>query len=262
MREHRQHHRRYHQHHYPNCDTVSPERHRNSKILAGFFVILFGVLFLLERQGMQIPEWVISWKTFMIAFGIVQLYKHKFRTFFGWALIAVGGLLLTNEFRPDTVDKEIILPIIVILIGVSMIVRHTNLFGSKKKVSQTTLFDDEREISSEDFIKSSTFFGGVTKNVVSKNFKGAELTTAFGGTEINLTKADIEQPITINATTMFGGVTLIVPSHWQVHSDITTIAGSVEDQRSLPSDVSYDPSKTVTLTGTCLFGGVEIRSYA
>ena len=244
-------------------DKDRATRHRQSKILAGLFIITFGVLFLLERQGMPIADWVVSWKTIVIAAGIVTLFKHKFRHFFGYALIIVGGAFLINDFQPGTVDKNLILPVVVILFGVMMIGKSINVFGSKKKGRRhrTTLFDDDKEISSDDFIQATTFFGGVTKHVVSKDFKGADFTTAFGGTEINLSKADIQQPVTINASTAFGGVTLIVPSNWQVKSEITTVFGAVEDQRALPSDIEHDPEKTVTLTGSCFFGGVEIHSY-
>lgn len=68
------------------------------------------------------------------------------------------------------------------------------------------------EISSDDFIQAST---------------------VFGGTEIDLTKADIQQPVVINTSTTFGGVKIIVPSNWQVNSDVTTIFGAVENQKLL-----------------------------
>lgn len=246
-----------HHHH-----LINPERERNAKILVGIAVITFGVLFLLERRGMPFPEWLISWKTIMITAGLISLYKHKFRLFFSWAVVAVGLAFLINDFYPHTVDGQLILPLLVIAFGVHLVLKHTSLFGKKKDATpETTLFDESRELSSDDYIRSSTIFGGVTKNVVSKTFKGAQLTTVFGGTEINLMKADIEGPITINSRTVFGGMTLIVPSNWQIHSNVTTIAGSVEDQRGYSSDLEFDASKLVTLTGTCLFGGVEIRTY-
>lgn len=241
---------------------ISSERERNSKLLLGIAVITFGILFLLERQGMPFPEWVISWKTIMITGGLISLYKHKFRLFFSWVVVGVGVAFLIEDFYPSALDRQLILPVLVIAFGVHLVLKHTSLLGKKKPGEhETTLFDEARDLSSEDYIRSSTIFGGVTKNVVSKTFKGAQLTTVFGGTEINLMKADIEGPISINTRTVFGGVTLIVPANWQIHSHVTTIAGSVEDQRAFSSDVQFESSKLVSLKGTCLFGGVEIRTY-
>lgn len=243
-------------------DTKSAHRHKNSKILAGALVIVFGTLFLIERQGVAMPDWVISWKTILIAVGIVHLYKHGAKKIWGWIMLGVGVVLIVKDLHPQYVDTGLILPVIIILIGISMITKHTNLFGSKKTGHHSVWFDDEKGISSEDYVQSSTYFGGVHKNIVSKSFKGADFTTAFGGIEINLMKADMQEPAKIKASTYFGGMVLIVPNNWQIQSDITTIAGSVEDQRSLPSDVAFDPNKVLILEGTCLFGGVEIRSYS
>ena len=244
-----------------NSNINRTTRQRNSKILAGLFIITFGVLFLLERQGMPIADWAVSWKTILIAIGVVTLYKHNFRHFAGYVLIGIGTIFLINEAKPETVDTKLILPVIVILFGGTMIAKSIGIFDSKKKRHNMTVFDDNKEISSEDYIQATTFFGGVTKNVVSKDFKGADFTTAFGGTEINLTRADIQQPVTINASTYFGGITQIVPSNWKVNSEITTAFGAVEDKRNISSDIENDPSKTLTLKGSCYFGGVEIHSY-
>lgn len=245
-----------------HSDTITPQKERNSKILMGIAVITFGILFLLERQGMPFPKWLISWKTIVIAAGLISLYKHGLLHFFSWAIIGVGFAFLFHDFYPHSVDRQLILPILVIGFGLHLVLKHSSILGKKKHLNQeTTIFDDSKEMSSEDFIRSSTIFGGVTKNVVTKTFKGAQLNTVFGGTEINLMKADIEGPITINTRTVFGGMTLIVPANWQIHSNVTTIAGSVEDQRGFSSDAEFESSKLVTLTGTCLFGGVEIRTY-
>lgn len=235
-------------------------RERNTKIGFGILVIVYGILILLERQGTQFPEWLISWKTIMISVGVLLLYKYKLKSIYPYVLIGVGSALLINDIRPETVDRNLIFPMLAIFIGVYIVVKHLNIFGDKHQ--STVIFDDERGISSDDYLKSTTLFGGVTKNVVSKNFKGAKFVTVFGGTDINLSKADIEGPIQIKSTTLFGGVTLIVPSNWEVRSQVTAIAGAVEDQRGIPSDFTFDANKILVLTGTCLFGGVEIRSYA
>ena len=237
-------------------------RHNQGKVLGGIFVIFFGVMYLLNRTGVDIPHWILSWKSIVIAVGIVTLYKHNFQHFFGYALILIGGLFMINEFAPGTISKGLFLPLLVIMIGVTMIAKATRFFGLQQKKSiNTVVFDDDVDVSSNDFIESTTFFGGVTKNVVSKNFQGASLTTYFGGTEMNLTQADISQPITINSTSAFGGVTIIVPSNWEVRSEITTVFGGLDDKRPIMSNEAKDPNKTLTLKGSCFFGGVEIQSY-
>jgi predicted membrane protein len=111
-----------------------------------------------------------------------------------------------------------------------------------------------------DFIDITAVFGGVKKNVLSKNFKGGEITSFMGGSEIDLSQADISGRIVVDVTNIFGGTKLIVPSSWDVHNDITAVFGGVDDKRQV-NGVTFDPNKVLILDGTCLFGGIEIRSF-
>jgi predicted membrane protein len=82
----------------------------------------------------------------------------------------------------------------------------------------------------------------------------------MGGSEIDLSQADISGKIVIDVTNIFGGTKLIVPSSWDVQNDITAIFGGVDDKRQI-SGVTLDPNKILVLDGTCMFGGIEIRSF-
>ncbi|MBM3416907.1 MAG: hypothetical protein FJY20_10820 [Bacteroidetes bacterium] len=53
--------------------------------------------------------------------------------------------------------------------------------------------------------------------MLSKDFKGGDIVNIFGGTEFNLSQADIKGRVTLEVTTIFGGTKLIVPSHWEVN---------------------------------------------
>lgn len=233
-----------------------------SKVLAGLFVIFFGSVFLAQQSGINTPHGLLSWKSILIAAGIVTLVRHNFKHFAGYVMIGVGSAFLLDQYFPKLIDTNLIFPIIVILLGVVMIAKATNLFGTKKKRSHNhVMFDEDNEITGDNYIEATAIFGAVKKNITNKNFRGADLTTIFGGTEINLTKADVTEPIAINSRTAFGGVTLIVPSNWQVRSDVTAIFGAVEDQRGIQGDNELDETKVITLEGTCIFGGIEIQSY-
>jgi len=236
-------------------------RQRRAKALTGIIILAFGVLFLLLRLGYQIPFWVFSWKIILIAIGAVLLYKHNFKQFGGYALIIVGSLFLLNDFKPGLIDASLIFPVIIISFGAVMVAKSLNLFKKNSKNHNTTFIDNDVDITSDDYVESTTFFGGTTKNIVSKNFSGGEFVTVFGGTEINLSQSDIQNPTIIDITTVFGGIEMSVPSNWQIKSEITTIFGSIEDKRSILNDTLVDESKTLILKGTCIFGGIEIQSY-
>ncbi len=61
-------------------------------------------------------------------------------------------------------------------------------------------FNDKR-----DFLDAISVFGGVKKNIMTKNFKGGEIINFMGGSENNLTQADFNGTIKIDTTNIFGG---------------------------------------------------------
>ena len=114
--------------------------------------------------------------------------------------------------------------------------------------------------SREDFVDSTSIFGGAKKNIISKTFKGGDLVNIFGGTDLDLTQADFTGSAVIELTTIFGGTKLIVPSNWSIKSEAVIIFGGLEDKRKMPV-VSDNPDKVLILKGTVIFGGIEIKSY-
>ena len=233
--------------------------HFRAKLLTGLFVITFGVLYLLWQMDIEFPRVLISWEIILIMAGFVSLVKHNFKKTFGYVLIVVGGLFMINDFYPYTIQTRFIWPVLIILLGISIFIKAAT--RSKKKNSCATNFNENPIIlESDDYIVSSAVFSGVTRNVVSKNFKGGNVSSVFGGTELNFTNSDIESKAIIDVSCVFGGVTIIVPSNWKVQSEMSTVFGGVDDKRQL-SLLQEDENKLLILRGDCVFGGVEISSY-
>jgi predicted membrane protein len=243
-------------------DADYRKREQQSKILAGVLVIAFGTLFLLDRSGIDIPNWIYSWKMILIAVGVVSLIKHNFQKFWAYVLIGVGAVFLINEFQPNMIDRGLIVPVVVIGVGVTILWKALGFdkHSRKNKDFEAVVFDSSEEASA-DYFETSTVFGGTEKTVISKNFRGAKITSVFGGTELNLTHADLQQPAIIDATTVFGGLTIAVPADWRLQSELTTIFGGVEEKRPMVNASEMDDNKVLILKGNCFFGGVEIHNY-
>lgn len=234
-------------------------RQRNSKLLGGLIVIAAGVLILLRQSGMLIPHWLLSWEMILIAIGVVMLVKHNFKKTGAYILIVIGGLFMLNDFVPDLIEPRFIWPVLIIVLGVSMLLKSGFMTSKKKNITNDTT--DFKDMASEDYVQSASFFSGITKKVVSKNFKGASISSVFGGNEINLSQADFQGEAVMDVTCVFGGVTLIIPSHWKIKSDLTSVFGGIEDQRPSVLNDSISDDKTLILKGACVFGGIEIHSY-
>lgn len=237
---------------------------KRGKIATGIIVIIFGVLYLLKELGLAIPGWVFTPGMFISAIGFIVLIKHKFRTIFPYIIIGVGKLLLLNEIYPESINMKIIWPSLIILGGVLMLVLTTRKrsFGKFRNRHCPDNGMSLDGISQDDFIDSVSIFGGVKKTIVSKQFLGADIVAIFGGSELNLSQADFEGRIVMDVTNIFGGTTLTIPNNWQVKTEVVSIFGGIEDKRPVQPLVNGATEKTVVLRGTCLFGGIEINSFA
>lgn len=241
--------------------------HRRGKAAGGFLVATIGALFLARELGTEIPNWIFTWKSLLIGIGLVGFVKHRF-TRVGWMLpIIIGGVFLLGDLYPGLIIKPLFWPILLIVVGLFIMFKprhkHKNWHKRLERKQYDNMAYDKRSTNSkEDFIDSTSVMGGVKKNILTKNFKGGDITNIFGGTELDLSQADFEGTVTLEITQVFGGTKLIVPSHWQIQSNNTVaIMGSVEDKRPVNSHTGSDASKTLVLNGTTIFGGIEIKSY-
>lgn len=236
-------------------------RHGRGRVMGGLVIIVVGVLWLSKQVGVDFPYWFFSWPMFLIAIGIYLGVRHSFRNP-GWLIPAgIGTLFLSEHIVPDLEIKQFVLPIIIIGVGIFMILRPRG--RNRGEYWKRWEKDDgsTSEYLSEKAFETVTIFGGDKKQIISKDFKGGESVCAFGGVEINLTQADITGTAVIEIVQMFGGTKIIVPPHWKVQSDeLVCIFGSLEDKRQIHSSV-VDPSKILVLKGTCIFGGIDLRSF-
>jgi predicted membrane protein len=130
---------------------------------------------------------------------------------------------------------------------------------SSTNIPPSSGFQNYGPIKGDDFIDAVSIFGGVKKTILSKNFRGGEIVNVFGGAELDFTQADIQGRVVIDITQIFGGTKIIVPSNWQVVSDLAAVFASVDDKRINRGILDND--KVLVLKGVSIFAGVDVRSY-
>ncbi len=248
-------------------EFISWERNKvRGKMAMGALIIFFGLMYFLKELDVNVPRWAYHWSSFMVAIGIIVLIKHKFQNLFGFFLIIAGVMFnLATVFNYD-INLKLMFPLLAIILGVSMVVRpkrkeERDAKKWEKVKSKGGFMGMESEtISPEDFVDGVSIFGSIRKQVSTKNFKGADLLTLFGGTELNLTQASFDSKAVVELTTVFGGAEIIVPADWHIKTEMVSVFGGVEDNRYQGSPLNEN-SKVLILRGTCVFGGVEIKSY-
>ena len=236
---------------------------RSNNILTGVFILIIGIVALMRTTIPDFPDWIFDWHTLLIAIGLFIGIRHNFRGGAWLILLLVGGIFLFRDIFPEFSFNRI-WPVVLIVVGAFIILRprrRWKLDGTKKtEGASDSFFNEDVDYSKEDFVDSTSFFGGSKKIVISKNFKGGDLVNIFGGTELDLSQADFTGTSVIELTTIFGGTKLLVPSNWSVKSEAVTIFGGIDDKRRMQT-VTEATEKTLYIRGTVIFGGIEIKSF-
>jgi predicted membrane protein len=255
---------------------------RRSRRWSGSFILLAGILLLAYKMGAPIPGWLFTWPVLLMAVGLLVAIKSGFHNPGGFIMILIGAVFFADRSIPGIDIHNYILPLILIIIGISFILRphgcgtNRRQFGRWQRgrlgrrgfygpipdggqeniISQNT----SPEGDNAEYISVNAVFGGVKKNIQSKNFKGGDITSFMGGAEINFMQADIQHPIELEVNNVFGGTKLIIPSNWDVRNEISAVFGGVEDKRNFNNSTS-GTDKRILLKGACVFGGVEVTNY-
>lgn len=246
-------------------------RSGHGHIWTGIFILLVGVAALVKASVTDLPNWVFGWQTFLIALGLFVGFKHGFRGSSWFIFIIIGSLFLARDIYPELALRRYMWPIALIVIGGFIIIRprrrhgwQSNLDWQQKKnaglKNEGSILEEKETWSQEDIVDATSIFGSAKKNILSKDFKGGDIVNIFGGTELNLSQADIQGKAVLEITTVFGGTKLIIPANWEVKSDVVTIFGGLEDKREVQNNPP-NSEKVLLLRGTVVFGGIEIKSF-
>jgi predicted membrane protein len=236
-------------------------RPESGRVIAGLVVVTVGAVLLARNLDLGFPEWIFSWPMVLIAFGVFVGAKHSFRNPVWILPVLFGvGFLINNEFHYFGF-AQYFWPILIIALGVVMILKNNRRSHSQFRKNWQDQGLNESS-TGEDILDCVTVFGGVKKHIISKDFRGGEAITFFGGTELNLMQADTTTRVVLDLTQVFGGTKLIIPPHWKVNAeDMVTIFGGLNDKRPMPLQTTTSESKIIVLKGTCIFGGIDIKSY-
>lgn len=237
---------------------------RSNNVLTGAFILIIGIAALLKATLTNVPDWLFSWQILLIAFGMFIGLRHNFRGPSWLILVLIGGIFLLTEIYPEISFRRYLWPIAIIVVGLFIILRPRRGWklnpNKKTEGASDSVFTEDIDYSKEDFIDSTSIFGGSKKIIISKKFRGGDLVNIFGGNELDLSQADFNGVAVIEITTIFGGTKLLVPSNWSVKSEAVTIFGGIEDKRRMQT-ITENPEKTLLLRGTVLFGGIDIKSF-
>ncbi|MCF8358363.1 MAG: cell wall-active antibiotics response protein [Prolixibacteraceae bacterium] len=253
------------------------------RFFIGFILLLIGLVMILYRAGIldwQIYDFLLSWKMLLVAIGAFVFFSGNRGA--GIIVMGIGAFFMIPDIFEDYDQiRRFFWPAIILLVGLTVIFgkrprkiphpphahnRKTGeggaYSGSSGDSGTTGFGSSSTNYVGNDYFDEFVIFGGREINMATKNLLGGRSTSIFGGTEIDLRQCEISpQGCTVEVTALFGANGIKVPNDWTVLNKITTIFGGYSDVRIKDPSYSPNPSKTIVLTGVCIFGGTEVKNF-
>lgn len=156
----------------------------------------------------------------------------------GFVLVVIGVLLLLNNLGVADIGNIIhdYWPLILILWGISILTRRKQTADTETSVSSSS----SQQVSG-DLVHESTVFGDLDIIITSQNFKGGSLSTVFGDSHIDLSKAiiaDGEHHLRIHS--VFGDSIIILPRDAAVSVSATSTLGDLHVLGQKKSGISTE----------------------
>lgn len=232
---------------------------KNNQNTTFFWALIFiagGGLFLMRNFGMldfNIPVKLISWRLIPLIIGINALLRRDY----------IGGLIAITIsvvfYIPDFLTAEErtqyykLWPLLLVGIGLSILAKY--MFPRQFESCST------KHVITEDqsFINQSYIMGGSSSKFITQNFTGGRINCIMGGSEINLTEADLQTNSVLRVFIVMGGMEMRIPKEWNVRLDVIPLMGGVEDKITKFPENVVDKTKVLVISGYIIMGGIEIK---
>ena len=239
----------------------------------GALVMIAGALLLAFNAGllpMMYKSIVFSWPSLLIAGGICCLCCRGKRLA-GLIMLLLGGFFLLPRLE---IDRLYFITqngwAIALILGGILIIGKT-IFGRQRSCSEDfrTEFRKEMEYESRKhqgkykdmpgYVDRTNIFSGGREYCNSKEFKGGEINSIFGGLELDLSDAQLaEGTHTLEINAVFGGCVLYIPLSWNVRIMPTSVFGQFADNRP-KMGFEVDEKRMLIIKSNAVFGGGEIK---
>lgn len=218
-------------------------------MIVGFILLALGILYLLEMllPGFEV-DFQLIWPILLIVIGVYSSIKQRKLDVCSMVLLFLGVWFLSVHlgFLPKNYRK-IFWPLLLIIVGLHLILDHT--FFHKK-------FTKRKEELQEGIKTYYGIFSGVDEKINQDKFLGADLYAVFGGIDLDLRKANIEDGAIINLYSIFGGSTLLLPEGYNFEVSSSSFFGGNENKINNEYEKK---NKTVYINCLSIFGGNELK---
>lgn len=231
---------------------------KNNQNTTFFWALVFiagGGIFLMRNFGMldfNIPVKLISWRLIPLIIGINALLRKDYINGIIAITIAVAFYIPDFLTAAERTQYYKLWPLLLVGVGLTILAKY--MFPQQ--------FDNfKTQLATEDlnYVNESNIMAGSSSKFVTKNFIGGKINCVMGGSELNLTEADLQTNSSLRVFIIMGGVEMRIPKEWNVKLDVLPIMGGVDDQITKFPENVVDKSKVLVISGYVIMGGIEIK---
>jgi predicted membrane protein len=221
-----------------------------SQLILGVGIAVLGVLFTLHNLHiLNARDYLRFWPLVLIAIGLVHVTQARTGSgMVGGAIwILAGGVLLGTRLGILHTSILAYWPLLLVLVGLRIVwqTAAANRTGG-------------RDADNSAVVSGVAVMGGFDRRIVSKQFRGGELTAFWGGGKLDLRDAiPADGRMVVNVFALMGGFEIIVPETWSLSLEVTPFMGGVEDTTKPPANPS---APTLVVAGFVMMSGVTIKN--
>ncbi len=237
------------------------EKRHQKLLVLGLVITTVGALWLMTKLDIGLPRWLMSWKTILVALGIIISVQSNFKSTGGWVLLGIGSYFLLDDLGwMDSSIRNYFFPVFAIAVGIFLIVKYfrSRDDGTHLDFQPASGPSDLNEIHSfsQSRISVESVLNSHKSRITSGRFEGGSTTTVLASTELNFLECPTKGTIRLKNTVLLGSLKLIIPPNWEVQSQYSSVLSQTNDKRHTLLKVI--PDCTLILAGEVILGSIDI----
>ncbi len=227
------------------------------RLIPALVLVLIGVIFLLNNLNVLpgFDFWRL-WPVILIAIGLSKVVEGGRGAAGGAIILGIGAVFLADNLNFLPMPVWQFWPVILIALGFGLLFDrlpwqwHDRSGGA----GHTTRWSQSGNPN------LSAVFSGGKRKFDGEDFKGAVVSTVFGGFEIDLRRAYMSgESAVLQVDAVFGGCDIKIPETWNVVLKGGAVFGGYSDETHHPAP-GTPGAKTLIVKGGAVFGGVVVKN--
>jgi hypothetical protein len=253
-------------------ENTASRMHVTGGLVFGFVLLALGIVFTLDNLGIaDADETLRWWPVVPLAYGLwlIAGVGRRPRWLAGTLISAASLWLLFHNLGYIAYDLWDLWPLALIGLGASIVwkafrgppaidVHAPRVAGGDAGAAASTGDAEGSFVDPSPRLSTVAFWSATKTQVVSRGFRGGDVTAVMGGHDIDLRHAQpADGRAVLDVLVVMGGVDVFIPSDWQVSNEAFAVMGSIEDNTRAPAGPARG---LLVIRGFVLMGGVEIKN--